>query len=413
VRSPNLDPHLADLQRSLSHSASLAFSFALASRALSFALAPLALSFALAPLAPPRALARSQNSQYFGQMSVGTPGQSFDVIFDTGSANLWVPAKDCTNCGGRIVGRKHKYDRTASSTYVVDDAAFAIEYGSGPVSGNWSVDTANMGGFDIEAQRFAEVKDASGLGIAYKLGKFDGILGLAFDTISIDKTPTPFKNLMDQGKIDRGVFSFYLGKTDGADGELVIGGIDESHFDGALFWMPVSRVGYWQLDLDDVRAIPRHIPNHASLQLSPFLFASLAFSSAPASLAQVSMSGLSVGADAQAIVDSGTSLLTGPSDAVRTLAAIVGAKRNVVGEYLVDCDATHPDLTFRIGRRDFTLTSEEYVIRASEDSCLFAILAMDIPPPGGPLWILGDVFMRKWYTVFDYEHEQLGFALAA
>ncbi|GMI42207.1 hypothetical protein TeGR_g6485 [Tetraparma gracilis] len=319
-----------------------------------------------------------QNSQYFGQMSVGTPGQSFDVIFDTGSANLWVPAKDCTNCGGRIVGRKHKYDRTASSTYVVDDAAFAIEYGSGPVSGNWSVDTANMGGFDIEAQRFAEVKDASGLGIAYKLGKFDGILGLAFDTISIDKTPTPFKNLMDQGKIDRGVFSFYLGKTDGADGELVIGGIDESHFDGALFWMPVSRVGYWQLDLDDV-----------------------------------SMSGLSVGADAQAIVDSGTSLLTGPSDAVRTLASIVGAKRNVVGEYLVDCDATHPDLTFRIGRRDFTLTSEEYVIRASEDSCLFAILAMDIPPPGGPLWILGDVFMRKWYTVFDYEHEQLGFALAA
>lgn len=205
--------------------------------------APLALSFALAPLAPPRALARSQNSQYFGQMSVGTPGQSFDVIFDTGSANLWVPAKDCSNCGGSIVGRKSKYDRTKSSTYVVDDAAFAIEYGSGPVSGNWSVDTANMGGFDIEAQRFAEVKDASGLGAAYKLGKFDGILGLAFDELAVcgdpndggyipGCVPTPFGRLASTGVIDEAVFSFYLGglgpdfpaNMTGMPGELTLGG---------------------------------------------------------------------------------------------------------------------------------------------------------------------------------------------
>ena len=82
-----------------------------------------------------------------------------------------------------------------------------------------------MAGLDIDAQRFAEVKDASGLGVAYKAGHFDGILGLAFDSISIDNTPTPFKNLIDQGKVDKGVFAFYLG--DEADGELTIGGWDE------------------------------------------------------------------------------------------------------------------------------------------------------------------------------------------
>jgi hypothetical protein len=317
-----------------------------------------------------------QNSQYFGQMSVGTPAQNFDVIFDTGSANLWVPAKDCSNCGGSIVGRKSKYDRTKSSTYVVDDAPFAIQYGSGPVAGNWSVDTANMGGFDIEAQRFAEVKDASGLGAAYKLGKFDGILGLAFDAISIDKTPTPFKNLLDQGKIDEGKFAFYLGKDDGVDGELTIGGYDEEKFSGDLTWVPVSREGYWQLDLDDVSA-----------------------------------DGKSYASATQGIVDSGTSLLTGPVDIVKELAESIGAKANFAGEYIVDCDATLPDLTFKIGGKDYTLTGEEYLIN-SGGTCLFAILGMDIPRPAGPLWILGDVFMRKFYTVFDYEGSQLGFAEA-
>jgi len=317
-----------------------------------------------------------QNAQYFGEMSVGTPAQTFDVIFDTGSANLWVPASDCSNCGGRIVGKKSKYDRTKSSTYVVDDAPFAIEYGSGPVSGNWSVDTANVGGFDIDAQRFAEVKDASGLGIAYKAGHFDGILGLAFDTISIDKTPTPFKNLMDQGKIDEGKFAFYLGSEDGPTGELTIGGYDKTKFTGDLTWVPVSRQGYWQLELDDVSAGDKSYASKTA-----------------------------------GIVDSGTSLLTGPVDAVTELATAVGAKANFAGEYIVDCDATLPDLTFTIAGKEYTLTGEEYVIK-SGTTCLFAIMGMDIPEPAGPLWILGDVFMRKFYTVFDYENAQIGFANA-
>jgi len=315
-----------------------------------------------------------QNSQYFGEMSVGTPAQKFDVIFDTGSSNLWVPASDCSNCGGKIVGRKNKYDRTKSSTYVVDDAPFAIQYGSGPVSGNWSVDTANMGGFDIDAQRFAEVKDASGLGVAYSLGKFDGILGLAFDSISIDKTPTPLKNLIDQGKSDKGMFAFYLG--DEADGELTIGGYDETKYTGDLVWEPLSQATYWEIDLDDVSA-----------------------------------GGTSYASSTSGIVDSGTSLLTGPTSIVKDLAKSVGAKANVAGEYTVDCDATLPDITFTIGGNPYTLTGDEYIIK-SGTTCLFAFMGLDVPRPAGPLWILGDVFMRKFYTVFDYENEQIGFATA-
>ena len=120
----------------------------------------------------------------------------------------------------------------------MDGAEFKIEYGSGPVSGNWSVDSASLGGIDYESQRFAEIRDVSGLGAAYSLGKFDGILGLGFDSISIDGTTTPFNNLIQQKKIDEGKFAFFLG--DNEDGELTIGGYDETHVDGEITWVPLE-----------------------------------------------------------------------------------------------------------------------------------------------------------------------------
>jgi saccharopepsin len=66
------------------------------------------------------------------------------------------------------------------------------------------------------------VTDAKGLGLAFLIGKFDGILGMAFDSISVGQTPTPFQLLMEQGQIKEGVFAFYLGGSDGKDGELIL-----------------------------------------------------------------------------------------------------------------------------------------------------------------------------------------------
>ena len=104
---------------------------------------------------------------------------------------------------------------------------------------------------------FAEVNDTSGLGLAYRLGKFDGILGMGWDDISVDGVETPLRALVNSNNLEKNEFAFYLG-TGGADGELVIGGVDPNHYTGDFNTVDVvdtvpGKRGYWALDMDDVK----------------------------------------------------------------------------------------------------------------------------------------------------------------
>lgn len=94
---------------------------------------------------------------------------------------------------------------------------------------------------------------------------------------------------------------------------------------------------------------------------------------------------------------------------IMKIATSVGAMPNIMGEYTIDCGkvASVPDLEFHINGKSFVVPGKDLVIQ-SAGTCLFAMMGMDIPE--GPQWIMGDVFMRQYYTIFDYGGERVGLA---
>lgn len=316
------------------------------------------------------------NAQYYGEVNIGSPSQTFEVIYDTGSSNLWVPTTSCKECGGG----KHLYDSSKSSSYVKNGTAFNIAYGSGPVAGYLSYDAVHLGDnqqLALDKYEFAEINEVSGLGMAYKMGQFDGILGLGWDSISVDGIPTVLTELIKNNVISKPIFSFFLGTDTGKDGELLVGDVDTRKFKGDISYVPVSQEGYWEVDMDGVK-----------------------------------LGGEQLEGKTKAIVDSGTSVIAAPPDSVSALAQKIGAY-NIFGKYIVSCTADIGDIEFTLGGKDYKIDGSKLLIPVAFGHCFLAVIPLSVPPPRGPLWILGDTFMREYYTVFDYGQKRVGLAVAA
>lgn len=183
----------------------------------------------------------------FSEIAIGTPPQTFKVVLDTGSSNLWVPSAECFSIACFL---HTKYKSVESSTYQKNGSDFEIRYGSGSLSGFVSRDVFQIADLKVKNQDFAEASSEPGLAFAF--GRFDGIMGLGYDTISVNKIVPPFYNMLDQGLIDEPVFSFYLGDTnnDGDDSEVCLGGINKDHFTGDMIKIPLRRKAYWEVDFD-------------------------------------------------------------------------------------------------------------------------------------------------------------------
>lgn len=246
------------------------------------------------------------------------------------------------------------------------------------MSGFVSQDTLRIGDICIEKQDFAEATSEPGLAFAF--GKFDGILGLGYDTISVNHIVPPIYNIINQGLIDEPLFAFYLSSTDdGGDSEVVFGGVDKDHYKGKLVTLPVKRKAYWEVDLEAI------------------IFGD--------NIAELT--------DTGAILDTGTSLIVLPSTLSDLLNSAIGAKKDFGGSYKVDCNKRDslPDLTFTLSGFNFTITSNDYILKTG-GSCISAFMGMDFPDPVGPLVILGDAFLRKWYSVYNLGDDTVGLASA-
>ena len=223
----------------------------------------------------------------------------------------------------------------------------------------------------MQKQIFAEATAEPG--VTFLAAKFDGILGMGFYEISVDQVVPWWYNLVSSGKVDQNMYTFWLNRDQGAPagGELTLGGYDPKHMSGPINWVPVSRDGYWQFKMDSL-----------------------------------SVQGTSYCQNCQAIADTGTSLLAGPTDAIKKLNKQIGATPIAAGEYMVDCKkiSSMPNVEIQLNGNKFVLTPDQYVLQVTAQGvteCLSGFFGLDVPPPAGPLWILGDVFIGAYTTVFD------------
>ncbi|OMO88966.1 Peptidase A1 [Corchorus olitorius] len=207
------------------------------------------------------ALKNYMDAQYYGEIGVGTPSQTFTVIFDTGSSNLWVPS---SKCYFSVACYFHsKYKSSQSSTYHKNGTSAAIQYGTGSISGFFSQDSVKVGDLVVKNQDFIEATKEPG--ITFLASKFDGILGLGFQEISVGGAVPVWYNMIDQGLVQEPVFSFWLNrKIEGEEGgEIVFGGVDPNHYKGEHTYVPVTQKGYWQFDMGDVLVGGDTTGNHA------------------------------------------------------------------------------------------------------------------------------------------------------
>lgn len=308
--------------------------------------------------------------EYYGVISIGTPPQSFRVIFDTGSSNLWVPSVYCSSAACQS---HNKFDPSKSSTFHWGTQSLKIQYGTGSLTGYLASDTVEVGGISVSNQVF---------GVSSTEAPFmstmvpDGILGLAFQSIAADDVVPVFNNMIKQGKVDQALFSVYLSSNGGQGSEVIFGGTDSSHYTGQITWIPLTSATYWQIKMD-----------------------------------RVSINGQTVGCSGgcQAIIDTGTSLIVGSNNDINNMNSWVGASTNQYGDATVSCQniPNMPDVTFTLNGHDFSISASAYVTQ-SYYGCYTGFGQSGGMESG--LWILGDVFIREFYSVFDVQSKYIGLA---
>jgi cathepsin D len=307
-----------------------------------------------------------KNTQYIAVISIGTPQQKIPVVLDTGSGNLWVTSKYCIS----QTCKKHiKFDRRASSSFQPHGLGIEVTFGTGVLTGEINEDSVSLAdGVTIKGQRFAEILKEDGE--VFNDTKFSGILGLGFKNLSAMKSPTVFDNLIESKILKDNLIAFYFSYNQGRSGEATFGYLHENRYKLPINYHKVISDEYWTIKLDDIKL------NDISLGFCPD--------------------------GCEAIVDTGTSLITGPPTDVNKLLHLIPIDGKCNGY------SNGPKLTFIINGIGYDLEASDYVSNTNGD-CNALIMPLDLH---GATWVFGNVFMQKYYTIFNRDNNSVGFALA-
>ncbi|RQM18530.1 hypothetical protein DD237_001711 [Peronospora effusa] len=325
--------------------------------------------------------------QFYGPIAIGTPPQEVFVCFDTGSSDLWVPGNKCKDCAGQ-----DRFNHSESSTFYESKthSAFAVQYGSGKVSGHFGNDVVHIAQFDVQDANVGIVRIEEE---SMARMKADGLLGLGFDGLSTFSHPPLFFALLEQYPEMEAVFAFYLSPDPNTNGsELHLGGHDKEFMTSLQASWQMTDVlpqfgqwTFWRIHLHSV-----NVGKHRNACTEGCV----------------------------AFVDSGTSLIGIPGTLylnflyeVATFAQNQGCYCGFV-QYGFQCFLCAPEdfppLRFGVGGQHYyVLEGPDYTL------CVGLTCIVLVQPSGQEMWVLGDVFMKKFYSLYDVEKKRMGFACPA
>lgn len=362
-------------------------------------------------------LLNNNNSQYYGDFALGSPKQRFTAIFDTGSTVTWIPGAKCT---GITCKEHHRFDSASSPSFQDDRTAASgssgsVHYGTGEVRYEGGKDTVTF--CDSHDNPGCHAADGSTLTVRgqpigmsthqttypFRLLPFDGILGLA---PSANKSSV-LAQLKAAKSLHRNVMGVYLSQDSHRTGSIDFGGVEPAHMapKSPLHWHRINNPDSWELDIKDifVNGKPLHVCDARPGGVCP------------------------------AVVDTGSSLISGPSGEIDKLLSKIRTKD--------DCSnlGKMPQVSVQLQDRDgksilYPLTPEEYTLRSLEEvpntgdsetvgefpvlgtskakspevqnRCEPGFGVMDVP---GRKWVLGDTFLRRYYSIYDDDRGLVGF----
>jgi hypothetical protein len=342
------------------------------------------------------------NAEYSGKVTIGNPPQEFDMVFDTGSANFIITSSRCESC------RHKKYDSSLSKTasnikrlhsknnnYVVHSTYFRdeifIRFGTGDINTIMTTDSVCLGGIESQSTLDANKTCVKKLLILeairespspFNTVQFDGIIGLSFSHLSLEKESNFIDQLLAENKIRSKLFSFYFNNNDENKSQIHIGGIKKSKFKGDIYYADVISKDYWEIKIDSISYGNQKIETCKDKICT-------------------------------AIIDTGTSMLAGPTYFMQQLEKSSYIRPDCSNFNLLE------NLRIEINGLFFNLDPEFYTYKykltpSDEDyECFNAYMNINALSDARKTTILlGIPFLKKYYTIFDRDNMKVGFAVA-
>ncbi|XP_065294402.1 lysosomal aspartic protease-like [Dermacentor albipictus] len=323
-------------------------------------------------------LTNYNNLQYFCDLNIGSPWQSFKAAFDTAGAS-WVLSTNCKEdlelCRGR-----NKYDPRGSSTHVDGMDVVSAPLGNGTVHGMASWDRQQVAGVTVPRMPFLRIGNFTGQKDIFWGTPSNAVLGLEQGPLSF------FGALVRERLLAEPWLGLYFSRDDAHDGEALFGGANSERYEEPLSFFPALGT-YWNFQLDAIEMG----------QYGHYCFTGCIARPATAD-----------------------PYIGGPPIEIQRINTDIGAMKVDSGEWMLDCDsiARLHDIRFTIGTRTFVLQPKHYIVQRDTPNgkrCYSGFI--EAVEKGDVTWHLGHVFLRRVYTVLVWPtsgtgYGQVGFAYA-